>query len=98
MDREKSKECCATSETGDLTLHNDIIIIMYFFLFFFFTIEVLSVLHREGGSKGQGGDWGHWTEEPHRRPRLPSGWQGVHPLEGNSSAHPKRTADYDKMH
>lgn len=68
------------------------------FFCFFFTIEVLSVLYREGGSEGQGGDWGHRTEEPYRRPRLPSGWQGIHPLEGNSSAHPKRTADYDKMH
>lgn len=56
------------------------------------------MLHREGGSKGQGGDQDYWTEELHCRPRLPAGWQRVHTLEGDCHTHSKRTADYDKMH
>ena len=56
------------------------------------------MLHREGGSKGQGSALDYQTEEPHCRPRLPAGWQRVHTLEGNCRAHSERTADYDKMY
>lgn len=63
-----------------------------------FVIELFSLLHREGGSKGQGADQGYRTEEQYCRPCLSAGWQRLHTLEGNRYTHSERTADYDKMY